>query len=214
MLMRHAATVFVATSGFVLGCSSSPCKTAVHPDVSVDADPFFTIGYRPPGVKEAVPWMPMPGPLQKEFDAAHPVLAPSQCEGLKDMMGITEVSIEQDGCKGQCIAYTLHLYADGRAEFDWRKQPNDREFTKGKIDQAGFARVAQLAVEMGYFDLDDYYSCGSTYRGGTTFTSIVRNGTRKIVAHPSFADSGPFRLRALEDAIEELARHASWIKGG
>jgi hypothetical protein len=104
------------------------------------------------------------------------------------------------------------LYADGHAEYDWRKSPNRRETMKGKIDLHGFARVAQFAVEIGYFDLDDYYSCGSTYRGGTTFTSVVRNGTRKSVAHPAFADSGPFRLKALEDAIENEARHITWIK--
>jgi hypothetical protein len=213
MHARRAVTLLFAILQLELGCSSPPCPP---PRFISDGptDPYHSVDIQNLKATPPTPtWTEIPGPLREEYERAHALSAePTDCHDRDDAMGITEISIERGMCEGHCATYTLRLHADGWVEFLGPATRDPSGKLRGKLDFNRFVEVAQFAVEIGYFDLDDRYVCNGRNDAGTVFTVVERNGIRKAIAHTDAKGSGPRKLAAFEDAIDEAGRHATWMK--
>jgi Domain of unknown function (DUF6438) len=163
-----------------------------------------------------------PGALQLDFERVHPgttdpldprwitpPFCPASLEREPLEPNISELAIERTPCYGLCSTYTLRLYADGTVSFDGQANVKHVGHRDGHIDPRRFARLALLAVDIGYFDLGDDYDCLVT-DNPTVYTSIVRDGVRKTIRHYAPDVTGPPRLRAFEQILDEVEVEVAW----
>lgn len=152
-----------------------------------------------------------PGPLQKEFAAAHPE-KPDWHKWLKlppPPNGVTEISIEETPCYGFCSTYTMTLHADGSVDFLGQHNIKLAGKHHGTIPPEIFDRLAQLALEIGFFELDDEYQCLTTDQS-TTYIAVTRNGVRKLIRHYGPDRGGPWRLTAFEHEVAVASQWVEW----
>jgi len=162
-----------------------------------------------------------PGALQLDFERSHPGaldpldprwVAPPSClsssESLR-VLGISEIAIERTPCYGLCATYTLRFYADGSVTYDGQANVKAVGRRQGRIDIREFARLAQLANDIGYFDLSDNYDCLVT-DNPTVYTSVVHDGVRKTIRHYAVERTGPPRLEAFELMVDALEARVDW----
>lgn len=79
----------------------------------------------------------------------------------------------------------------------------------GKIDAWRFQRLARLAIEIGFLDLERGYAESVTDQAAV-YTSVVQNARRKTVMN--YASTGPAKLWAFEQMIDETLAKATWAK--
>ena len=85
-----------------------------------------------------------------------------ECRMESDSLGVTEIDIERDTCFGPCPVYSLRLRSNGSVSYDGEAFVKPLGHRTGRMNPYDFATLAQLAVEIGYFELDDYYACAVT----------------------------------------------------
>jgi hypothetical protein len=105
--------------------------------------------------------------------------------------------------------YTLILRSDGTATYIGRGNTKFIGTRRGKIDPSTVEDVAKLAVDVGFFDMENFYSCQTT-DSSTVYLSIVRNGVRKTIMHYAPDVSGPPRLGWLEATIARIEELITW----
>jgi hypothetical protein len=121
--------------------------------------------------------------------------------------GIAEIGIERTGCFGSCPAYTFIVKSDGNFSYKGEKYAERQgEFT-GTIDVWEFNNLAKFINESGYMELKDTYTRLIT-DSSTTFTMVVMNGEQKVISN--YAGSGPAKLWAIEQLIDQLLAKAKW----
>jgi hypothetical protein len=155
-----------------------------------------------------------PGPLQKEFEAAHP--APADWTKFEVQppppTGVTDISIEQTPCYGFCSTYTMVLHSNGTVDYFGQHNIKLAGAHHGTIPREVFDRLAQLAIEIGFFDLDDDYRALATDQS-TVYTAVTRNGARKLIRHYGPDRAGPQRLTAFEHEVENAWLWVEWDAG-
>jgi hypothetical protein len=154
-----------------------------------------------------------PGPLQREYERLHPheVDTPSteSCTPSIPSVAITELSLERNACYGFCAMYTLTLRSDGTAEYHGYGNVAKLGAYRGSIAPPAFDQLAQLAEEIGVFEMQARYYCLITDQS-TAYVSIVRGGERKTIRHYGPSTSGPLRLRWFEQLLDESAEAIEW----
>ena len=150
-----------------------------------------------------------PGPIAKLYAGYGGVEGGGPFCDTNSPTGISEIAIEGTGCLGSCPIYTLILRSDGTATYMGRANTRFIGTRHGKIDPRTVEDVAKLAVDIGFFDMDDFYSCQVT-DSPTVYVSIVRNETRKTITHYAPDLSGPPRLGLLEVTITRLGELITW----
>ncbi len=152
----------------------------------------------------------VPGALQKEFEAAHPVPADWSTFEVppRPPTGVTEISIEETPCYGYCATYTMVLHSNGTVDYLGQHNIRIAGAHHGTIPTEVFDRLAQLAIEIGFFGLDDDYRALSTDLS-TVYIAVTRNGTRKLIRHYGPDRAGPRRLMAFEHEVESAL---SWVQ--
>ena len=117
--------------------------------------------------------------------------------------------MERTPCYGSCQVYTIRLSADGGVEY--RGQANVRRVGRhrGRLEPYVFQKLAELAVDIGLFDLSDEYDCLVT-DNPTAYVSVTRNGVRKTIRHYAPTATGPARLRAFEETLDRYAGEIEW----
>jgi len=123
--------------------------------------------------------------------------------------GVTEFAIERTPCFGYCSTYTLRLFSDGRVEYTGQASVPFVGTRRGKLDPYHFTQLARAAVGIGFFQLQDRYTCGVT-DSPTVYVAVTKSGQRKIIEHYAPEWSGPQALRLLEEAIDAVQQHVEW----
>lgn len=113
---------------------------------------------------------------------------------------VTEISIEWLPGFGPGTLSGFTLMPDGTVRHNFTPRT-------GRLQPHEFSELAQLILLLGYLDLEGYYHSGGA-DDGEVFTSIVRNGERKIVRN--YGNSGPSELYVLEQLIEGAIAQAEW----
>ena len=121
--------------------------------------------------------------------------------------GITEIGIERGGCYGTCPIYTFIIKSDGTFRYKGMKYVEREGEFGGTIPVWYFHDLAQFIRDSGYTELEDSYSRTVT-DNPTTYTMVVMNGKPKTVSN--YANSGPTKLWAIEQLIDNLMAKAKW----
>jgi hypothetical protein len=121
---------------------------------------------------------------------------------------ITEIMLQrmQDGW-GMRPDYTVVLRADGSATYVGRAGVPMLGPYSAPIETEEFRRLAEQAIEIGFFALKDDYPEGPTDQA-TTITTITANERRKRVRNYGY--SGPDELRSFENAVVLAAARLAW----
>ena len=151
------------------------------------------------------------GALRKEFVAKHPQPSAQVACRREDGSGITEISIERTPCFGFCSTYTLHLFADGRVEYSGQSAMQRIGAHHGTLDPYYFKSLADDAAGIGFFSMEDSYSCMVTDQP-TVYVAVTRNGERKIIQHYAVDHTGPAALRLFEEKIDSMMKLVKWAK--
>ncbi len=121
--------------------------------------------------------------------------------------GITEIGIERSGCYGSCPIYTFIVKSDGTFRYKGENYVERKgEFT-GTINVLEFNQLTQFLKESGYMELKNTYTRGVT-DGPTIYTTVVMNGRQKVIS--DYGNSGPIKLWAMEQLIDNLLTKAKW----
>ncbi|HEY0157120.1 MAG TPA: DUF6438 domain-containing protein [Thermoanaerobaculia bacterium] len=156
-----------------------------------------------------------PGALQREFQRSHGPATEAeyaQCETpYENTTGVTEIAIERTSCYGYCPTYTLQLFSDGRVAYVGQASVRFIEPRSGKLDEYLFTKLARTAVGIGFFELQDRYTCAVT-DNPTVYVAVVRNGTRKVIEHYAPEWTGPAALRLFEEAIDNVEPYIEWVR--
>ena len=79
---------------------------------------------------------------------------------------------------------------------------------RGSVTPEEVARLGALIQREGFFDLNEAYLDPRVQDGDAVVTSAVVDGRRKAVVNSNQA--GPPNLKAIEDAIDALAKRVAW----
>jgi len=154
----------------------------------------------------------VPGPLEKEWKAAHPESPkPGLCASRDVPTGVTEIALERTPCYGFCETYSLRVAADGSVEYYGQANVRRVGHHRGKLDPQWFRELAVLALDIGFFEMADEYDCLVT-DNPSVYVSVTRNGVKKTIRHYAVSHAGPPRLRAFEDVVDQYAAHIEWAK--
>lgn len=116
------------------------------------------------------------------------------------------ITIQRDGCFGDCPAYSARIYSDGTVVYVGRSNVKEVGERRTEISQQAIQELIREFQRINYFDLKDRYETDengiSLTDQGRTTTSICLHGKKKTVVNYLFA---PKELEALEDQIDSLA---------
>lgn len=153
------------------------------------------------------------GPLQREFQQSHGPATDADyvvCDTpYEDKTAVTETSIERTACYGFCPTYTLRLFSDGTVEYIGQASVKHVGIRRGKLDEYFFSRLARVAMGIGFFELQDRYTCGVT-DNATVYVAVTRDGRRKVIEHYAPEWNGPHALLLFEDAIDAVQPYIEW----
>jgi hypothetical protein len=124
--------------------------------------------------------------------------------------GITEIGIERSGCYGRCPVYTFIVRSDGTFRYTGTKYVEHEGEFIGTIPVWYFHRLAQFVRDSGYMELEDRYSRMVT-DSSTTYTTVMMGAKRKTISN--YANSGPTKLWAIEQLIDDLMAKEEWKTG-
>src|SRR5262249_32279706 len=123
------------------------------------------------------------GPLAHEFDSRHVrVEREGVCPDIDTPTAILEIAIERTVCFGSCPNYTLILRSNGTAEYEGREFTRRKGRFVGRVEVEEFERLARYALAIGFFTLNDVYSCGVT-DNPTVYVAVASADRRKLVYH-------------------------------
>ena len=132
--------------------------------------------------------------------------APPAAPASTALISAIELRRVQDGWAMQ-PDYTVVLRADGSAHYVGRWGVPMLGPYSARIDSAAFRKLAEHAIRVGFFAMNDEYTAGVT-DASTTITTITAGNRVKRVSN--YAYSGPAELRTLEDAVVLAAARLAW----
>src|SRR5262245_28972505 len=151
-----------------------------------------------------------PGPIQRIYESAHPDEPTGyvNCDAWP-ASGVTEIGIERTPCYGLCPTYTFVVRSDGTAEYRGQANVEHIGKRKGRLRPEQVEEIFRLAIDIGFFELADFYGCAIT-DNETVFLTAVRGGQRKTIQHYAPDHCGPPRLRWLELTLDLLEEAVEW----
>jgi hypothetical protein len=124
------------------------------------------------------------------------------------------IQFERTGCYGNCPAYKLTIYGDGRAEYEGKKNVKQTGRKEERIEAADVKRVVSEFDKAGFFTIDQFTekncSCSFCTDMPTAITEIQVKGTSHRVEHYYGCRCAPKALWELEQAIDKMAHTEQW----
>ena len=125
------------------------------------------------------------------------------------------IRLERTGCYGNCPAYKLTIYGDGRLEYDGADNVKVKGKKDGHIEPDDVKRIVSEFDKANYFSLDAYTndhcsSCTLCTDMPTAVTEIRVKGISHKVEHYHGCSCAPKSLWNLEETLDEIARTEQW----
>jgi hypothetical protein len=124
------------------------------------------------------------------------------------------IQFERTVCYGNCPAYKLTIYGDGRAEYEGKKNVKETGRKEGRIDAADIRRIVSEFAKAGFFGIDQFTekncSCTLCTDMPTAITEIQVKGASHRVEHYYGCRCAPRALWELERTIDKLVRTDQW----
>lgn len=122
------------------------------------------------------------------------------------------ITLTRTGCFGHCPDYTVEIRGDGTVIFNGRRFVVHTGEYRAKISRAAVRALVDKFRTADYFALADRYVAHATDLPTYT-TSIAFDGHQKSVKDYGGQIIGaPFAVNEIENAIDEAANTAQWIK--
>lgn len=129
---------------------------------------------------------------------------------LKDVV----ISLERTGCYGDCPAYKVTIYGDGRVEYEGKKDVKVKGKKRGSLKPADLRGIVSAFDKANYFAIEsyteDHCSCTLCTDMPTTITEIRAKGMSHRVEHYLGCRCAPKELWELEEAIDSVAGTEQW----
>ena len=121
--------------------------------------------------------------------------------------GIIEIGIERTECFGTCPSYTAVIKSDGTFRYTGYNS------VKRTGEHTGKVNIWKLRTLLQFIDESEFRSLHGSYSrmvsdNPTVYTMVTTKKGRKIVSN--YANSGPTKLWAIEQLIDNLLLEADW----
>ncbi len=157
------------------------------------------------------------GELSKEFQEYNPKIefdpATGASKGARPFTPgrreteITEIAFERTGCLGNCPAYTVKLFSNGKVSYQGTAHVERQGSFSAKISEGVFDNLVEFSQTIDFRAFLPSYEVMVTCHP-TTYTKITYvDGTSKIVSN--YANSAPIMLWALETLIDDAVSKAT-----
>ena len=123
---------------------------------------------------------------------------------------VLEITLQRTGTDGPAPAYVVSYRRDGTALYEGQYHVRRLGRWEGRIREATFVRLAELAVKNGFFDLLPRYARSVTCCPWA-ITTLATERERRTVQN--YARAGPPPLVEVEQAIDALSRRVRWRPG-
>jgi hypothetical protein len=124
------------------------------------------------------------------------------------------VHLERTRCYGDCPAYKLTVYGDGRVEYDGEDHVKVKGKKEALIELADIRRIVTEFDQASYFSMQQYTeehcSCTLCTDMPTTITEIKIEGFSHRVEHYHGCTCAPKPLWNLEQSIDRIAGTERW----
>ena len=124
------------------------------------------------------------------------------------------IRFERTGCYGDCPAYKLTIYGDGRAEYEGKNNVKQTGRKDGRIEAVDIKSLVSEFDKAGFFEIDQFTqrdcSCTLCTDMPTAITEIQVKGASHRVQHYYGCRCAPKALWELEQVIDKLARTEQW----
>jgi len=146
-------------------------------------------------------------------------LAPAQSPGALTAMSDQDlrqvaIHLERSTCYGDCPAYKLAIFGDGRVEYEGLKHVKDIGARQGRLEAADVRRLLAEFDKANYFTIEqfteEHCTCTLCTDMPTTITELKAGGATHRVQHYYACTCAPKPLFSLEQSIDEIARVARW----
>lgn len=131
-------------------------------------------------------------------------MAPAGGKPAGNAAGITSVTLERD-CMGCASGTVFVLRRDGTASLTFTgkaRMGTQTRLANGNVPVSTFDGLARLAVEQGFFRLEDSYEEAGLMDGAWSTLTIARGDQGKSVFRRE--DAGPQALKVIAAAIDAL----------
>ena len=124
-------------------------------------------------------------------------------------LGDVAITLERTACFGQCPAYKLTIFGEGKVVYEGTSFVNATGTQASQISQDKIKELVGEFYQIGYFALKDKYDAPITDLP-TTITSITLGGrTKKVVNY----HGAPKKLVELENKIDKITDSKKWVEG-
>lgn len=121
------------------------------------------------------------------------------------------IRLKRSPCKGECPAYMLTIYADGRVKYFGQDSTEVLGQKEDKISEEKVKQLVKVFEKAKYFDLkDEYINEDCTDDMNNVFTTLFINSKVKKIQH-NLGCKAPQELNDLENKIDEIVGTKKWI---
>jgi len=125
------------------------------------------------------------------------------------------ISLERTTCYGNCPAYKVAVYGDGRVQYEGKKNVKQMATQEGRLQPADLRKILSAFDKAGYFSIKQYTeeSCSCTLCTDmpTTITEIRAKGVTHRVEHYYGCRCAPKELWELEKSLDVIVGTEQWI---
>jgi hypothetical protein len=129
---------------------------------------------------------------------------------LKDLV----IKFERTGCYGNCPAYKLIIYGDGRVEYEGGTNVKVSGKKEGRLKPDEVKSIVSAFDKVNFFAMESYSeehcSCTICTDMPTVFTDIRVAGNSHRVDHYHGCRCAPKELWELENSIDSIAGTKQW----
>lgn len=118
-------------------------------------------------------------------------------------MSSVEIQLRRTGCYGSCPVYSVHLYGDGRVEYNGARYVGVLGIRNYRVEPSAILGLARKFYEKGFFNFCSFYREPATDLP-TVNTSVQIAGKTKLVS--VYGDTAPEGLEELDEQIEQVAK--------
>lgn len=130
-----------------------------------------------------------------------------------DLKGV-KIELTRTVCFGTCPAYSVTILGDGRVHFKGERFVQITGDHDEHIDPTGVKALVQKFEEAKFFAAGDKYVARVTDNPYYTLSVTVGGKTKTVTDYVGEQVGMPLVITDLENAVDEAAGTARWIKGG
>lgn len=124
------------------------------------------------------------------------------------------ISLERTACYGNCPAYKLTIYGDGRVEYDGAQNVKLKNKKEGHLQPGDLKKILAAFDKANYLSIKSYTedacTCTLCTDMPTAITEIRAQGVSHRVEHYYGCRCAPKELWELEETIDRIAGTEQW----